>query len=136
MEQQSIQTPSNPFYLDELINTVNNNPTPKNILKMQQGMNQFKFDMGSSSPPLKEDGILGRKTMADVKDFRVMQKTNKEAEAFQSREDFDKKIEMQIEQVAKERMERFGRAKDRPSVFDMIKGNDSFDLRKEMEKDK
>ena len=43
---------------------------------------------------------------------------------------------MQIEQVAKERMERFGRAKDRPSVFDMIKGNDSFDLRKEMEKDK
>ena len=136
MEQQSIQTPSNPFYLDELINTVNNNPTPKNILKMQQVMNQFKFDMGSSSPPLKEDGILGRKTMADVKDFRVMQKTNKEAEAFQKREEFDKNIEMQIEQVAKERMERFGRAKDRPSVFDMIKGNDSFDLRKEMEKDK
>ena len=136
MEQQSVQTPSNPFYVNELINTVNNNPNPKNVLKMQQVLNQFHLDTGFGGTPLKEDGVLGKKTQSAVKSFRGYQELIKTEEDKLKREEFDKNLEMQREQYDKDRLKRFGRAKDRISVFDMIKGDEEFDLRKEMEKDK
>jgi lysozyme family protein len=136
MEQQSIQTPSNPFYLDLLINTVNNDPTPKNILKMQQVMNQLMFDVGMQNQPLKEDGVIGAKTKGAVKWFRGFQEQEKQRKASMEQEQAYNKAMEGRAQYDKERMERFGKAEDRPSVFDLIKGNDSMDLRKELEKDK
>ena len=54
MLQNNQQLELSPKYINLLINTVNNNPSSKNVLKMQIALNSL--NLGDNS--IREDGIL------------------------------------------------------------------------------
>jgi hypothetical protein len=74
--------PHSPFYINLLIDTVNKNPTDKNIKKMQKTLNSFReqnmpsdevgigYMLDEFREPLSVDGDIGGKTKSAVRYFR------------------------------------------------------------------
>jgi|TARA_R100001530_G_scaffold40846_1_gene31386 hypothetical protein len=111
-------------YVREVIDAVNLNPNPKNILKMQQVLNTFLGGTGFGTP-IREDYTLGNETKDAVKAFRAYEA---KIENIKRRE----KLEKAQQKYEKERT-KFGPV---PSVFNFLKDEDSVDLNKVMSKKK
>tara|TARA_R110002020_G_scaffold258186_1_gene471886 strand:+ start:912 stop:1358 length:447 start_codon:yes stop_codon:yes gene_type:complete len=111
-------------YIREVVEAVNINPNPKNILKMQQVLNSLRGNTGFGGP-IAEDGVIGVQTREAVKSFRSY---DRKIEDMKRR----KNLEKAQQKYEKERT-KFGPV---PSIFDFLKDEDSVDLNKVMSKKK
>ena len=135
MLQNNQQLELSPKYINLLINTVNNNPSSKNVLKMQIALNSL--NLGDSS--IREDGILGNETRQKVKDWRAEETKIREANYNARHREIQREVEIGIATYEAEKAERLGSPEyefKEDDVFDFLKDDEPNLMSPKSKKDK
>ena len=135
MLQNNQQLELSPKYINLLINTVNNNPSSKNVLKMQIALNSL--NLGDNS--IREDGILGNETRQKVKDWRAEETKIREANYNARQREIEREVEIGRATYEAERTERLGSPEyefKEDDVFDFLKDDEPNLMSPKSKKDK